>query len=97
MASPHEAGTRFPVGGAVALIATAVAGAAMLFFLRPRAAHDVRARIDNGDLGRRLHAAVDEAQRLAERGVALFDRAAGAVRQAGSRVPMLDARGRTEG
>lgn len=97
MASPHEVETRFPVGGAIALAATAIAGAAMLFFLRTRAGQEARARIEDGELGRRLHDTVDDVQRLAERGVALFDRAAAALRQAaGSRLPMLDEGGRTE-
>ncbi len=93
MARTHEAnGNRFNTGGMIALAATAIAGAAMLVFLRTRPGQEAQARIQDGELGRRLQDTIEDVRRYAERGAELFERAAAAVRQAaGSRPAMFDA------
>jgi hypothetical protein len=80
------------MAGLLTVAATAIAGAALLFFLRTRAGQEARTRLRDGDLGRRLHDAVEEAQRLAELGAAYVERKAAEIRQAlGPRAAMLDA------
>jgi hypothetical protein len=76
----------------LAVAATAIAGAAVLFFLSTRAGQEARARLRDGDLGRRLHDSLEEAQRLAERGAAYVERKAAGIRHAfGPRAAVLDA------
>jgi hypothetical protein len=88
----HEArGKGLHAGGVIALAATAIAGAAALVLLRTRAGQEARARLRDGDLGRRLQDTMDDVQRVADRGAALLERAAAAVREAArSRPGMLD-------
>jgi hypothetical protein len=68
--------------GLLAVAATAIAGAALLFFFRTRAGQEARTRLRDGDVGRRLHDTVEEAQRLAELGAAYVERKAAEIRQA---------------
>lgn len=93
MARTHEVrGKGLHASGVIALAATAIAGAAALVLLRTRAGQEARARLRDGDLGRRLQDTMDDVQRVADRGAALLERAAAAVREATrSRRGMLDA------
>ena len=81
------------MAGLLAVAATAIAGAAVLFFLRTRAGQEARARLRDGDLGRRLHDSLDEAQRARRaRRRAMSSARPPAIRHAlGPRAAMLDA------
>jgi hypothetical protein len=80
------------MAGLLAVAATAIAGAAVLFFLSTRAGQEARERLRDGDLGRRLQDGLEEAQRLAERGAAYVERKAAGIRLAfGPRAAALDA------
>jgi hypothetical protein len=76
--------------GLIAVAATAVAGAAIYYLLNTRSGRDVRARILDGDTGRRLHDTMEEIQRLAQQGAAYVERREAELRHA------LEARPATE-
>jgi uncharacterized protein (DUF1810 family) len=83
-------GERRALAGVIAA-ATALAGAAVLFFFATRTGREARARLQDGDLGRRLQETTEELQRLAEHGAAYVERKAAEIRQAiGARANMLD-------
>jgi hypothetical protein len=87
-------GKRMEVAGLIAVGATALAGAAVLLLLTTRTGREARARLRDADVGRRVHDAVDEIQRLAEHGAAYIERKAAEIRQGlGPRAAaLLDAR-----
>jgi hypothetical protein len=84
-------GERRALAGLIAVAATALAGAAVLFLFTTRTGREARARLQDGDLGRRLQETTEELQRLAEHGAAYVERKAAEIRQAiGARANMLD-------
>jgi hypothetical protein len=85
-------GDKRELAGFIAVAATALAGAALLFLFTTRTGRDARARLQDGDLGRRLHDTMEDLQRLAEQGAAYVERKAAGIRRAiGARACMLEA------
>jgi hypothetical protein len=76
--------------GLIAGAATAVAGAALYYLINnTRSGREARARLADGDVGRRLRETMEEIQRLAEQGAAYVERRAAELRQALEARPSL--------